>query len=251
MSSGVTPRVLVVEDESAIRELLCAILTTAGFEVEFAANAEDALEYLQESLPNIILIDWMLPGVSGFHLARWLRAETRTHDLPCILLTARGAEADRVAGLEVGADDYITKPFSPRELVARIRAVLRRRAPQYAGDILTLGGVRLDPAAVQVSIGDQRCLLGPTEFKLLRVLMAHPGRVFSRTQLLDLAWGENCYVEERTVDVSIRRLRGALTDAGGAGDALIETVRGVGYRFSVAASQERRTTPAFSGGLQL
>ncbi|CAK0743757.1 DNA-binding transcriptional dual regulator PhoB [Gammaproteobacteria bacterium] len=230
--AGVTPRLLVVEDEPAIRELLRTTLTPAGFEVEVAESAEAALTCLCEFLPEAILIDWMLPGISGFQLLRRLRTEARTRNLPLILLTARGSESDRVTGLESGADDYITKPFSPRELVARLRAVLRRRAPQHAGDFLELGGVRLDPSAVLVSVKDQHCPLGPTEFKLLRVLMAHPGRVFSRCQLLDLAWGEERCVEERTVDVSIRRLRIALTDAGGAGEALIETVRGVGYRFT-------------------
>jgi len=232
--AGITPRLLVVEDEPAIRELLRAILTPAGFEVTVAESAEDALEALRETLPDALLIDWMLPGLSGFHLLKRLRADARTRHLPLIMLTARGAETDRVSGLEGGADDYITKPFSPRELVARVRAVLRRRAPQYAGDILELAGVRLDPAAVRVTMGERPCLLGPTEFKLLRVLMAHPGRVFSRGQLLDLAWGEDRYVEERTVDVAVRRLRAALIDAGGDGEALIETVRGVGYRFVTA-----------------
>jgi len=227
--SGIMTRVLAVEDEAAIQELLKITLATAGFDVEVAGSGEAALRSIKLALPEVVLIDWMLPGMSGLQLARQLRADQRTAALPLIMLTARGGEADRVAGLEIGADDYVTKPFSPRELVARIRAVLRRRAPQHAGDVVALSGIRLDPSAVSVTVDGTECPLRPTEFKLLRLLLSQPGRVFNRGQLLDLVWGDHRYVEERTVDVSIRRLRVAL---GIRGDDLIETVRGTGYRFS-------------------
>ncbi|TRZ91704.1 MAG: phosphate regulon transcriptional regulatory protein PhoB [Rhodocyclaceae bacterium] len=221
-------RVLVVEDETAIQELLTVTLATAGFEVEVAGSAEEALQSINKELPELILIDWMLPGMSGLQLAQQLRSHPRTSELPLIMLTARGNEGDRVAGLDTGADDYITKPFSPRELVARVRAVLRRRMPQHAGDIVVVSGVRLDPTTLSVTIDGNECAINPTEFKLLRLLLSQPGRVFNRNQLLDLVWGDHRYVEERTVDVSIRRLRVAM---GPRGDDLIETVRGVGYRF--------------------
>ncbi len=230
--SGVIPRILVVEDEPAIQELLRLTLAPAGFEVEVAPSAEAALGALQRALPEAILIDWMLPAMSGLQLARQLRAGQRTRGLPMIMLTASGDEGDRVAGLEAGADDYVTKPFSPRELVARVRAVLRRRAPEHAGETVEAGNVRLDPGAVSVTVNGEPCALGPTEFKLLRLLMSHPGRVFNRGQLLDLVWGDHRFVEERTVDVSVRRLRAALDGAGAKGETLIETVRGVGYRCS-------------------
>jgi two-component system phosphate regulon response regulator PhoB len=230
--SGVIPRILVVEDEPAIQELLRLTLAPAGFEVEVAGSAESAIDALQRTLPEVMLIDWMLPGMSGLQLARQLRSGVRTRVLPLIMLTARGDESDRVAGLETGADDYIAKPFSPRELVARVRAVLRRRAPQHSGEVIEMGTVRLDPGAVSVTVDGEPCPLGPTEFKLLRLLMSHPGRVFNRGQLLDLVWGDHRFVEERTVDVSIRRLRAALDTAGSNGETLIETVRGVGYRCS-------------------
>jgi len=227
--SGILPRVLAVEDEDAIRELLEITLEAAGFKVDGAADAEDALRLLRAELPDAVLIDWMLPGMSGFALAQKLRGEARTRGLPIIMLTARGEEADRVAGLEAGADDYITKPFSPRELVARVRAVLRRRAPEHAGDVLESAGVRLDPNSVAVSVDGEPKSLGPTEFKLLRLFLAQPGRAFSRGQLLDQVWGDHRFVEERTVDVFIRRLRVAL---GARGEDLVQTVRGVGYRFA-------------------
>ncbi|MCX7147986.1 MAG: response regulator [Rhodocyclales bacterium] len=222
-------RILAVEDEASIQELLKITLATAGFDVEIAGSAEDALRSINLVLPEVVLIDWMLPGMSGLQLARQLRADQRTASLPLIMLTARGGEADRVAGLETGADDYVTKPFSPRELIARIRALLRRRTPQHGGDVVALSGVCLDPAVVSVTVDGAECSLRPTEFKLLRLLLSQPGRVFNRGQLLDLVWGDHRFVEERTVDVSIRRLRVAL---GIRGDDLIETVRGVGYRFS-------------------
>lgn len=226
--SGIMTRVLVVEDESGIQELLKVALVTAGFEVEIAGSAEAALQSISKALPEVVLIDWMLPGISGLQFARQLRDDQRTIELPLIMLTARGNEADRVAGLETGADDYITKPFSPRELVARVRAVLRRRMPQHAGDIVAGSGVHIDPVTLSVTINGDECQINPTEFKLLRLLLSQPGRVFNRNQLLDLVWGDHRYVEERTVDVSIRRLRVAM---GPRGDELIETVRGVGYRF--------------------
>jgi two-component system phosphate regulon response regulator PhoB len=225
--SGVIPRILVVEDEPAIQELLRLTLAPSGFDVEVAGSAEDGLDAVRRELPEAALIDWMLPGMSGLQMARQLRNDQRTRLLPIIMLTARGDEGDRVSGLETGADDYITKPFSPRELVARLRAVLRRRAPQHSGDVIEIDGVRLDPAAVAVTVDGASCPLGPTEFKLLRLLMSHPARVFNRGQLLDLVWGDHRFVEERTVDVSIRRLRAAIGDKG---ETLIETVRGVGYR---------------------
>jgi len=227
--SGIMTRVLAVEDETSIQELLKITLATAGFDIEVAGSAEEALRSINCQLPEAVLIDWMLPGMSGLQLARQLRADPRTAALPLIMLTARGDEKDRVAGLETGADDYVTKPFSPRELVARIRAVLRRRTPQHGGDVLAASGVRLDPAGVSVTVDGAECPLRPAEFKLLRLLLSQPGRVFDRGQLLDLVWGDHRFVEERTVDVSIRRLRVAI---GNRGDDLIETVRGVGYRFS-------------------
>lgn len=227
--SGIMARVLVVEDEPAIQELLTIALTTAGFAVEVTDSAEDALQSINKALPEAVLIDWMLPGMSGLQFARQLRAHPRTAELPLIMLTARGGESDRIAGLETGADDYVTKPFSPRELVARVRAVLRRRMPQHAGDRVEVSGVRLDPATLSVTIDGDECAIHPTEFKLLKLLLSQPGRVFSRSQLLDLVWGDHRDVEERTVDVAIRRLRVAL---GPRGDELIETVRGVGYRFA-------------------
>ena len=227
--SSVMPRVLAVEDEAAIGELLSISLASAGFKVEIAANAEEALKLINTALPEIVLIDWMLPGMSGLQLAHSLRSDQRTAGLPLIMLTARGGESDRIAGLESGADDYVTKPFSPRELVARIRAVLRRRAPQHAGDVIEAAGVRLDPAAVTVSVDGVVCQLNPAEFKLLRLLLSKPGLVFTRGQLLDQVWGDHREVGERAVDVSVRRLRAAI---GMRGEELVETVRGIGYRFS-------------------
>ena len=218
--------VLVVEDDPAIQELVRFTLTDAGFVVTVAVNAEEALQRIYAVLPDVAILDWMLPGVSGLTLARQLRAEARTRPLPIIMLTARAAEADRVAGLEEGADDYLTKPFSPRELVARIRALLRRRAPDRADEVLEVGRLRLDPFSHSVSLDGDTLDMGPTEFKLLRYLMTQPDRVFSRAQLLDKVWGDHVFIEERTIDVHVRRLRLAL---GRDGEALLETVRGVGY----------------------
>jgi two-component system phosphate regulon response regulator PhoB len=222
--------ILLVEDEPAIQELIAANLSRAGHHVVRASDAETAQRIVRDALPDLVLLDWMLPGMSGIEFARRLRADERTREIPIIMLTARGEEADRVAGLETGADDYVTKPFSPRELVARIKAVLRRRAPQTTEDPVELGGLRLDPATHRVGADDQAISLGPTEFRLLHFLMTHPERVHSRTQLLDQVWGDHVFVEERTVDVHIRRLRAALEPSGH--DALIQTVRGSGYRFS-------------------
>jgi two-component system, OmpR family, phosphate regulon response regulator PhoB len=222
--------ILLVEDEPAIQELIAVNLQHAGHHVIRARDAESALGIVKSALPDLLLIDWMLPGMSGVSLARQLRQEERTHDIPIILLTARSEEADKIAGLEAGADDYLTKPFSPRELLARIKAVLRRRAPQMTDDPVEAAGLRLEPATRRV-FGDARALgLGPTEFRLLHFFMTHAERVHSRAQLLDQVWGDHVFVEERTVDVHIRRLRQALEPTGH--DRLVETVRGSGYRFS-------------------
>ncbi len=223
--------ILLVEDEPAIQELIAFNLQHAGHHVLRAGDAEQALALVREALPDVVLLDWMLPGQSGVELARRLRADPRTRPVPIIMLTARGEETDKVAGLDAGADDYITKPFSPRELLARIKAVLRRRAPQMTDDIVEAGGLRLDPQTHRVNGNGQALTLGPTEFRLLHFLMTHPERVHTRGQLLDQVWGDHVFVEERTVDVHIRRLRAALEPTGH--DALVQTVRGTGYRFSV------------------
>ncbi len=226
--------ILIVEDEAAIQELIAVSLEQAGHHVIRARDAEGALGVMREALPDLLLIDWMLPGMSGVSLTRQLRQAGRTRDIPLILLTARAEEPDKVLGLEAGADDYITKPFSPRELLARIKAVLRRRAPQVTDDPVETAGLRLDPATRRV-FGDSATLeLGPTEFRLLHYFMTHPERVHSRTKLLDQVWGDHVFLEERTVDVHIRRLRKALEPSGH--DRLIETVRGSGYRFSAQPS---------------
>ena len=222
--------ILVVEDEPAIQELIAANLHHAGHHVLRAFDAEEATRLVRETLPDVVLLDWMLPGMSGIQFARRLRAEERTRDLPIIMLTARGEEHDKIAGLEAGADDYLTKPFSPRELLARIKAVLRRRAPQMTEDAVDVEGLRLDPATHRVSGNGRPIELGPTEFRLLHFFMTHAERVHSRTQLLDQVWGDHVFVEERTVDVHIRRLRASLEASGH--DRLVQTVRGSGYRFS-------------------
>lgn len=226
--------ILVVEDEPAIQELLALNLEHAGHQVLRARDAEEAARLVRQALPDLILLDWMLPGQSGAAYARHLRQDERTKSVPIILLTARGQEQDKVAGLEAGADDYVTKPFSPRELLARIKAVLRRRAPQLADDPMEIAGLRLDPGTHRVTSKGRTLELGPTEFRLLHFLMAHPERVHSRTQLLDRVWGDHVFVEERTVDVHIRRLRKALEAT--AHDRLIETVRGSGYRLAALAA---------------
>ena len=225
--------ILVVEDEPAIQTLVAACLQNAGHQVVRADTAEDAIRRVNEILPDVVLLDWMLPGKSGIQLARRLRGDERTHDLPIIMLTARGEEHDKIAGLDAGADDYLTKPFSPRELLARIKAVLRRRAPQMTSEIIEIEGLRVDPVTHRVSGNGEALDLGPTEFRLLHFFMTHAERVHTRAQLLDQVWGDHVFVEERTVDVHIRRLRAALESSGH--DRLIQTVRGTGYRFSTIA----------------
>jgi two-component system, OmpR family, phosphate regulon response regulator PhoB len=220
------PRILIVEDEPAIAELISVNLRHNGFQP--AMDAESAQRELDDVLPDVILLDWMLPGESGLHLARRWRAVARTKAVPILMLTARGDEADRVAGLDAGADDYIVKPFSPRELLARIRAVLRRRVPESAGGVVKVGDLQLDADTYRVTWQDQPVKLGPTEFKLLQFLMRSPERVHSRGSLLDKVWGDHVYIEERTVDVHVKRLREALGQAG----TMLETVRGAGYRFT-------------------
>jgi two-component system phosphate regulon response regulator PhoB len=221
------PRVLVVEDEVPIVTLLRYNLEKEGFEVCEAADGEEALTQIVERKPDIVLLDWMLPLVSGIEVCRRIRRSPETRSLPVIILTARGEEADRVRGLDSGADDYVVKPFSPSELVARLRAVMRRTHPGSTQDILRFADVELDTAAHRVARAGKPVHLGPTEYRLLRYLMLHPGRVFSREQLLDAVWGHDIYVEARTVDVHIRRLRKALN---GEGDAdIVRTVRSAGY----------------------
>ena len=222
--------ILLVEDEPAIQELISANLMRAGHHVLRAGDAETAQRIVREALPDLILLDWMLPGMSGVEFARRLRSEERTRAIPLIMLTARGEEQDKVMGLESGADDYVTKPFSPRELVARIKAVLRRRAPETTEDTVSAGDLSLDPATHRLTAGGKPVTLGPTEFRLLHFLMTHPERVHSRAQLHDQVWGDHVFVEERTVDVHIRRLRCALEPS--LHDGLVQTVRGSGYRFS-------------------
>jgi two-component system phosphate regulon response regulator PhoB len=224
------PTILVVEDEPAIQELIQINLQMAGYRVLTHDNAEDALKAVQHELPDLALLDWMLPGMSGVELARRLRGDSRTKTLPIILLTARGEEEDKLKGLESGADDYITKPFSVRELEARIKAVLRRRAPELTQDVIDFHGLRLDPASHKVSGHGRTLSMGPTEFRLLHFFITHLERVYSRTQLLDFVWGDHVFIEERTVDVHIRRLRSALAPS--KHDEFIHTVRGSGYRFA-------------------
>jgi two-component system phosphate regulon response regulator PhoB len=232
--------ILVVEDEPAIQELIAVNLTFAGHKALRAADADQAATLIRAELPDLILLDWMLPGMSGVQFAKKLRADERTRDVPIIMLTARSNETDKVDGLEAGADDYVTKPFSPKELVARIKAVLRRRAPQLTDDIVDIGGLQLDPATHRLTgagdDGGRRLLeIGPTEFRLLHFFMTHPERVYSRAQLLDQVWGDHVFLEERTVDVHIRRLRHALSPT--RHEHLVETVRGSGYRFSIVEQQ--------------
>lgn len=223
-------RVLVVEDETAIAELIAINLRHAGYEVTLAATADQAQAAVDGVLPDLVLLDWMLPGQSGLALAKRWRAGLRTRELPLIMLTARAEEADKVSGLDAGADDYLTKPFSTSELLARIRAVLRRKAPEALDAAVEVGGLRLDPATRRVGRGDDEVKLGPTEFRLLHFLMTHPERVHSRPQLLDRVWGDHVFIEERTVDVHVKRLREALSVVQCA--HLVETVRGAGYRLT-------------------
>jgi two-component system phosphate regulon response regulator PhoB len=219
--------ILVVEDEPSVQELIAVNLEHVGHRVQRAASAEEAEAAIRDELPDVLILDWMLPGESGIQLARKLRLDERTRELPILMLTARAMEQDKISGLEAGADDYLTKPFSPKELAARIKAVLRRRAPQLADDVVEIEGLRLDPAAKRVTAAGRPLQLGPSEFRLLHFLMTHPDRIYSRTQLLDHVWGDHVFIEERTVDVHIRRLRKGLEPSGH--DRLIDTVRGSGY----------------------
>ena len=223
-----TPKILLVEDESAIAELISVNLRHNGFSPIWASDGQAAQREIDDALPDLILLDWMLPGDSGLVLAKRWRAHPRTKAVPIIMLTARGEEADRVQGLDSGADDYIIKPFSTKEMLARIRAVLRRKAPEIEEKRLVAGELILDTATHRVSFQDKPLKLGPTEFKLLQFFMANAERVHSRGQLLDKVWGDHVYIEERTVDVHVKRLREALGTAG----AMVETVRGAGYRFT-------------------
>jgi two-component system phosphate regulon response regulator PhoB len=225
--------ILVVEDEPAIQELIAVNLKRSGHEVRQAASAEEALRSVSEALPDVILLDWMLPDTPGPVIARKLRLQPRTREIPIIMLTARAGDDDKVAGLESGADDYITKPFSPRELEARIQAVLRRRTPQLSSEEIAIEGLVLNPATRTVTGGTRTLKMGPTEFELLHYFMTHPDRVHTRTQILDQVWGDHVFIEDRTVDVHIRRLRDALSPS--RHDRLLETVRGTGYRFRGAS----------------
>jgi len=224
-------RILVVEDEAPIAELLCVNLRHAGFAPEWVEDGQAAQRAIDAALPDAIVLDWMLPGTSGLQLARRWREGERTRAVPILMLTARGEERDKVAALDAGADDYITKPFSPQELLARIRAVLRRRAPEWANECITVGKLVLDAATCRVTWQDQMLAPGPTEFRLLHYLMRHPERVHSRTRLLDKVWGDHVCLEERTVDVHIKRLRRALGETAW----MVETVRGMGYRLTATA----------------
>ena len=223
------PRVLIVEDEPAIAELIAVNLRHNGFRPTWAMDSATAQLELDAVLPDVILLDWMLPGESGLVLAKRWRAHSRTKAVPIIMLTARGDEQDRVAGLDAGADDYIAKPFSTKELLARVRAVLRRRAPEQVGGVVAVGALSLDASTYRVTFGDDALKLGPTEFKLLHYLMTHAERVHSRAQLLDKVWGDHVFIEERTVDVHVKRLREAL---GATASLMVETVRGAGYRIT-------------------
>ncbi|MES2279851.1 MAG: phosphate regulon transcriptional regulator PhoB [Pseudomonadota bacterium] len=236
------PRILIVEDEPAIAELIAVNLRHGGFDPVVAQDSVTAQRELDAVLPDAILLDWMLPGQSGVSLARHWRKQARTKSIPILMLTARGDEPDKVAGLDAGADDYITKPFSTQELLARIRAVLRRRAPESVNDSVTVAALVLDAATHRISYQGQELKLGPTEFKLLHYLMKHAERVHSRSSLLDKVWGDHVFIEERTVDVHVKRLREAL----GAAGAMVETVRGAGYRLTAMASNPA-AAPAQSG----
>ncbi len=230
--------ILVVEDEPAIAELLVINLRHAGYDTQVAQTADEARAAVANQLPDLVLLDWMLPGQSGWQLARAWRGEARTRELPIIMLTARADEADRVAGLDGGADDYMTKPFSPKELAARVRAVLRRRTPQALDETVTVGGLSLDPSTHRVQCMGEEVRMGPTEFKLLHFFLTHAERVHSRSRLLDRVWGDHVYIEERTVDVHVMRLREALSPVGRS--QMIETVRGAGYRLT---QRDATTTP--------
>ncbi len=227
-------KVLVVEDEPAIAELISINLRHAGFEVTMAATADQAASEVDRVLPDLVVLDWMLPGQPGVALAKRWRSQSRTKDLPIIMLTARAEEGDKVAGLDAGADDYLTKPFSTNELLARIRAVLRRKAPEALDTVVSVGGLNVDPATRRVTRDDKEVKVGPTEFRLLHFFMTHPERVHSRAQLLDRVWGDHVFIEERTVDVHVKRLREALETV--QCSRMIETVRGAGYRLTQQAA---------------
>lgn len=224
-------KILVVEDEAPIRDMLCFVLEQNGYQPQTAGDYDSALNQLMEPYPDLVLLDWMLPGGSGIQIAKKMKQHDLTRNIPIIMITARGEEEDKVRGLEVGADDYVTKPFSPKELMARIKAVIRRVAPTSLDEVIDIQGLKLDPVSHRVTSNDEPLEMGPTEFRLLHFFMTHPERVYSREQLLDHVWGTNVYVEDRTVDVHIRRLRKAIAVNGH--DALVQTVRGSGYRFSV------------------
>ncbi|MDG2365869.1 MAG: phosphate regulon transcriptional regulator PhoB [Methylococcaceae bacterium] len=223
-------KILVVEDEESIRQMLLIVLENAGFDVQCTQDVREARESIAESMPDLILLDWMLPDISGVDWCRQLKRDLSLKELPVILLTARGSEEDKVRGLEVGADDYMTKPFSPREMVARIKAVLRRTGKSFTKTKVVVNDLILDTDRYQLSYQGRDVPVSPTEFKLMQFFMTHPGKVYNRTQLLDNVWGRTAYIEERTVDVHIRRLRKVLSEHG-CGD-LVKTVRGFGYRFS-------------------
>lgn len=221
--------VLVVEEQDADRQLLAGNLQNAGYQVHCASDIPQAEALMRQIRPDLVILNWILPGIPGLPFARWLRSDRRTKDISIVLISDRAGEQDKVAALEGGADDYVTKPYSGRELLARIKAVMRRRTPQLSDDVIAIAGLQLDPAAHRVSAGERVIELWTTEFRLLHYFMAHPGRIFSRSRLIDEVWGHDAYVEERTVDVHIRRLRQVLAPSGQ--DAAIETVRGLGYRF--------------------
>ena len=223
-------KVLVVDDEAPIREMLVFVLEQNGFQAIEAEDYDSAISAMVEPYPDMVLLDWMLPGGSGIQIAKKFKQNEHTRQIPIIMLTARGEEEDKIRGLEVGADDYVTKPFSPKELMARIKAVIRRVAPTSLEEAIEVHGLRLDPISHRVTSGGSELDIGPTEFRLLHFFMTHPERVYSREQLLDHVWGTNVYVEDRTVDVHIRRLRKAIATLGH--DRLVQTVRGAGYRFS-------------------
>ncbi|MDR4517365.1 MAG: phosphate regulon transcriptional regulator PhoB [Nitrosomonas sp.] len=223
-------KIMIVEDETVIQKLIAINMEQVGYTAVCVTNAEEAKQSINDALPDLILLDWMLPNMSGIDFARILRKDARTRLIPIIMLTARADESDKIRGLEIGADDYVTKPFSPRELIARVKAVLRRRAPETLDEIIEIDGLVFDPIKHRIAVGNDEVELGPTEYRLLYFLMTHTERVYSRSQLLDRVWGDHVFVEERTVDVHIRRLRKALEKVGK--DGLIKTVRGAGYRFS-------------------
>lgn len=222
-------KVLIIDDESSIREMIAVALEMAGYECLEASNSKEGYEVIVDSRPDLVLVDWMMPNGSGIELTRRLKKDSITAEIPIIMLTAKSEESNKIQGLEMGADDYITKPFSPKELVARLKAVLRRTQPQGIDEPINVDGLSLDPISQRVTIGERALDMGPTEYRLLKFLITHQERAYSRAQLLDQVWGGNVYVEERTVDVHIRRLRKAI---GKTHDYLIQTVRGTGYRFS-------------------